>query len=204
MTNEKEYPGVLIVFEGIDGSGKTTLAHNVTDQLRNDGFDAVGISEPTDGHYGKLIRDNAKRGFRFPPEKERELFEKDRRENVEKNILPFLRKREILVMDRYYISTMAYQGARGLNPDEIRKDNESFAPIPDLLIILDIPAREGLRRITEKRKEKTDDFEKESYLEKVRQYFLQITFPNMCILDAQQHEQILLEEAMEEIRKLLV
>ena len=81
------------------------------------------------------------------PEEELALFLKDRRENVARNIRPALRAGRIVVLDRYYFSTIAYQGAKGLDPERIRRLNERFAPKPDLVFILDLGAGDGLARI---------------------------------------------------------
>ncbi|OGL47647.1 MAG: dTMP kinase [Candidatus Schekmanbacteria bacterium RBG_13_48_7] len=202
-TEKKQYPGLLFVFEGIDGSGKTTLTKKIHENLIQQKVDTILVSEPTNGYYGKLIRENAKKGFRFPPEKERDLFVKDRMENVSRTIIPALKKGQIVLMDRYYISSMAYQGARGLNPEIIQSENEKFAPVPDILFILDIPVEVGLKRIFEKRKDQFDDFEKCDYLQKVRSLFLSFSFNNMHVLDAQQSQNSLEHSVMNKILQKL-
>jgi dTMP kinase len=75
-----------------------------------------------------------------------------------------------VVLDRYYFSTIAYQGAKGLDPGKIRRMNEKFAPRPDLVFILDIGPDAGLARITG-RKIKDVLFERAGYLRKVRKIF---------------------------------
>jgi dTMP kinase len=104
------------------------------------------------------------------PEQELNLFVKDRRENVKKNISPALAAKKIVVLDRYYFSTVAYQGAKGIDPARIRRLNESFAVKPDLVFILDITADRGLHRI-QGRKRKDLLFEREAYLARVRDIF---------------------------------
>lgn len=80
----------------------------------------------------------------------------------------------MVILDRYYFSTMAYQGARGLDPTEIRVVNESFAPVPDLLLILDLDVSEALTRI-DRRGEQADEFEQRESLERCRSIFLALT-----------------------------
>ena len=104
------------------------------------------------------------------PEEELDFFLKDRKDNVKKNLNPALRQKRIVVLDRYYYSTIAYQGAKGLNQNRIRRLNEAFAPKPDLVFILDIEAKEGLARIRNRRK-KDKLFERAEYLVKVRRIF---------------------------------
>ena len=102
--------------------------------------------EPTDGPFGRRLRESATTG-RLSAEKELELFHQDRREHVETLIHPALRGGEIVILDRYYFSTMAYQGVRGFDPGEIRRINEEFAPRPDLLLLLDLSLDTALERI---------------------------------------------------------
>ena len=105
---------------------------------------------------------------------------------------------KIVIMDRYYYSTMAYQGALGLDVNKIREENEKFAPKPDLVLILDVPPEVGLARITNNRKEKLNYFETLEYQGKVRELFLNMkSYDNVQILDGNRS----LEEVQEEIRK---
>lgn len=160
---------MLIAIEGIDGAGKTTIARFLRDELEKRGYPVVLLKEPTDGEYGRKIKEAEKR---YEPEEELKLFLLDRKEDVDKNILPALRNGKIVIMDRYYISSMAYQGARGLDMDEIRRMNEEVAPKPDLVIILDVSPQEGLKRVG--RRGNRTIFEEESYLARVRENFLKI------------------------------
>jgi dTMP kinase len=162
--------GILIVIEGIDGAGKSTQAKSLLRKLKARGLDAVYFCEPSRGKWGREIKRKAKEAASLTPEQELDLFLKDRRENVEKNLKPALKKKRIIVLDRYYFSTIAYQGAKGLNPPRIRRMNEKFAPLPDLVFILDVSARCGLARIVG-RKKKDALFERERYLVKVRRIF---------------------------------
>jgi dTMP kinase len=162
--------GLLIVFEGIDGSGKTTQAKTLLRRLRARGIAAVFFREPTGGRWGREIRRKALRRDSLTPGEELELFVKDRREDVAKNLGPALAAGKVVVLDRYYLSTIAYQGAKGLDPGRIRRMNETFAPKPDLVFILDVEAGTGLSRIGD-RKRKEELFEREDYLDKVGELF---------------------------------
>jgi dTMP kinase len=170
--------GILIVFEGIDGSGKTTQADILTRNLRKKGIDAVYFREPSKGKWGHLIKKKALIADSLSPQEELALFLKDRKDNVEKNLKPALRQKKAVILDRYYFSTMAYQGARGINPERIQRDNEKFAVRPDMVFILDVEASKGLKRI-EDRKKKDMLFEKEEYLVKVREIFRSIKGKNI-------------------------
>jgi len=109
---------------------------------------------------------------RLSPEDELDLFIEDRRWNVEQNIKPALTSGKIVLMDRYYLSTIAYQSARGLDASIIQARNEAFAPIPDLVLLFDLDPDIALRRISQNRGETPNLFEKAEYLREVRQNFL--------------------------------
>jgi dTMP kinase len=175
--------GRLIVFEGIDGSGKSTQARRLVSRLRGLGYEVVSLREPTRGKWGRVIKKLSKKEGSLTPEEELDLFVKDRRENVHKNIKPALAAGKIVVLDRYYFSTIAYQGAKGINPSRIRRLNESFSVKPDLVFILDIDPGRGLHRIRN-RKRKDLLFEREAYLARVRGIFRSFQGRRLKHLDA--------------------
>jgi dTMP kinase len=189
--------GILIVLEGIDGGGKTSQAEHLLRILVEKGYDAVYFREPSDSRWGRMIREKAVRNDSLTPEEELELFQKDRRENVEKNLKPALASRKVVILDRYYFSTMAYQGAKGLDPDQIRETNESFAVPPDLVFILDVEPGKGLKR-TEGRKQRDLLFEREDYLAKVRNIFQGLQGDRFFHIDALRP----LEDVGEDIRRI--
>lgn len=163
--------GMLIVFEGIDGTGKTTQIDLLADELIRQGFQVVATREPTDGQYGQRIRQLFTSRQNISLEEELELFMADRREHVEEVIVPALAAGKIVLTDRYYFSTAAYQGAAGKDPEKIIELNETFAPVPDLLLLLIVPTSVGIHRIKTLRQDTLNDFEKESALEKVSAIF---------------------------------
>jgi dTMP kinase len=174
--------GVLVVLEGIDGSGKTTQARSLLRRLRYRGYRAVFFREPTRGRWGREVKRLAARADSLTPAEELDLFVRDRRENVEKNLLPALKAGKIVVLDRYYFSTIAYQGAKGIDTGKIRRMNESFAVRPDLVVVLDVDAKGGLARIAD-RKTRDELFEREDYLVRVREIFRGFKGPAFVHLD---------------------
>jgi len=180
--------GVLIVLDGIDGTGKTTQAKRLLEALRSRGWDAVYFREPSDSKWGLAIKRKAGVAGSLSPKEELDLFLKDRKENVRDNIKPALAKKKAIVCDRYYFSTIAYQGARGIDPEMIRVQNESFAAMPDLVFILDIPPEKGLARIEISREKMDLHFEKEDYLAKVREIFRSFRGKNIHHIDASRSE----------------
>ena len=89
--------GTLIIFEGIDGSGKTLQAKRVTGWLKEKGLPVVSFNEPTSGRYGQKIREIMHYGrHNVTAQEEFELFLKDRQEDVQNNILPALERNSIM------------------------------------------------------------------------------------------------------------
>ncbi|MDL1958691.1 MAG: dTMP kinase [Deltaproteobacteria bacterium] len=195
--------GFFVVVEGIDGTGKTTLARNIYIRLRKRGFPAIFTFEPTDGLWGEKLRRSFSAPGRLTPKEELELFLKDRKEHVEKIIRPSLERKKIVVCDRYYFSTMAYQGARGLDPEAIRKTNETFAPIPDLVLLLELDPEAAIKRIRESRGEVPDNFEQLAYLKKVIGIFKSLSDPFVVCIDATLPPEELLNSAWNLISDLL-
>ncbi|MGB2403480.1 MAG: dTMP kinase [Akkermansiaceae bacterium] len=164
--------GYLIVIEGIDGTGKSTQATMLSEALREKDHHVVQSFEPTNGPWGKKLRASATAG-RLSIQDELSYFINDRREHVNQVIEPTISAGGIVILDRYYFSTMAYQGARGIDPATIRKDNESFAPKPDLLIVLDLDVDTALQRIGVRDGE-ANEFEKRESLNFCRELFLSL------------------------------
>lgn len=198
----KKRSGFLIVLEGIDGSGKSTQARLLARKLKKEGFAVLLLREPTRGRWGRQIKAKAKTAAFLDPQEELGLFLRDREDNVKRNILPALNQGKIVILDRYYFSTMAYQGARGLDPSYIKKLNEAFAPKPDAVFILHLPVAEGLKRISHRRR-KDILFEQEPYLEKVEAIFQSLKGPNFYHLDAAQSKQKLGEIIFNRVISLL-
>ncbi len=189
MSNPTIKKGVLIVLDGIDGTGKTTQAKRLLGTLIKKGFDSVYFREPSDSPWGREIKRKAALADSLSAEKELDLFQKDRKENVAKNLKPALEQNKIVVLDRYYYSTIAYQGARGISPLMIQRMNEKFAVKPDLVFILDVPPREGLERIEKSREERDLLFEQEDYLSRVREIFRSFKDKNIFHIDALRSEE---------------
>jgi dTMP kinase len=194
--------GILIVFEGIDGSGKSTQARLLLKRLKGAGFEAVFFREPTMGPWGREIKRLAALAGSLTPEEELDLFLKDRRENVRLNLKPALEAGKVVVLDRYYFSTLAYQGAKGIDRRRIRGLHRAFVIIPDLVIILDIAADQGLARIAE-RKTRDELFEREDYLAKVRKIFRSFRGRNIMHLDGRGDKRAIAAAIWARVQKLL-
>lgn len=182
MIKQKVSGGLLVVVEGLDGAGKSSVMKQLAAYCEERGISVVLSREPTDGQWGKQIRASALTG-RLPLEEEFELFIRDREDHVARLILPELEKGSVVILDRYYFSSAAYQGARGLDPEQILARNEAFAPAPDLVLLLDCTAEVSLERIR-KRGSVPDEFERLDALEAVRRIFLGIKRPFIQVVDA--------------------
>ncbi len=164
--------GLFIVIEGIDGTGKSTQVRRLGEWFAAQGREVVLSREPTDQPWGKKLRESAGTG-RLSPADELQYFLNDRRQHVDELIKPALAAGKVVILDRYYFSTMAYQGSRGFDPVEIRRKNEEFAPVPDLLLILDLDVDSALERISS-RGDIANEFEKREVLERCREIFLSL------------------------------
>jgi len=143
--------GVFVCIEGIDASGKTTQARLLVKSLRQRGFDAVYTTEPSPGEVGRFIRRYVlQRKRRVPIVVEALLFAVDRIDHVESRINPALEKGRVVVCDRYVYSSLAYQGAAGLDQVWIEQINR-LALTPDLSLFIDVPPEVVLKRIKRKR-----------------------------------------------------
>ncbi|WP_010477090.1 dTMP kinase [Thermococcus zilligii] len=185
--------GIFIVLEGIDGAGKSTQAKMLAEWFEKRGYEVVLTKEPTDTAFGKLIRrlvltggrEGIIDGARISHEAEALLFAADRAEHVDKLIRPSLEAGKVVISDRYFYSSLAYQWARGLDLEWLI-DLNRFAIRPDLAVLLDLPVKESMRRIN--RRSLKSEFDKIAELQrKVRENYLKLVemFPEMRIVNAQ-------------------
>lgn len=132
-------------------SGKTSQSILLVDSLSKRGFDAVYTTEPSKGEIGRFIRSYVlSRKERVPAVVEALLFAADRVDHVETSIKPMLKAGKVVVSDRYVYSSLAYQGATGLDLEWIKGINK-FALKPDIAIYLDVPVEIVSRRSRRKR-----------------------------------------------------
>lgn len=184
MNVKENRAGRLVVVEGIDGTGKSTQIALLAEALRQKGHEVVTTREPTNGTFGKQIRQLYVNREGVSREQELALFIADRREHVEQLIAPSLQQGKIVISDRYYLSTAAYQGALGFDPEEILSQNEDFAPEPDCAIIMELSPKESVMRIQQFRKDALNAFEQEEGLARVAKVFQDMNRPYIFRVDA--------------------
>jgi dTMP kinase len=143
--------GLFICVEGLDGCGKTTQTKLLVRKLRKIGWDAVYTAEPSRGKIGQFIKKYCLHGEkRTFPIVEALLFAADRFEHVEREVIPALNEGKIVVSDRYVYSSLAYQGATGLDLKWIEMINE-HAIRPDLAIFVDVEPEAVIKRLKPKK-----------------------------------------------------
>jgi len=142
--------GVFICVEGLDGCGKTTQAKLLVKRLKKD-YDAVYTAEPSRGEIGRFVKKHylhaERRGSVVV---EALLFAADRFEHVKNEVVPALDKGKVVVSDRYVYSSLAYQGAAGLDLKWIETINE-HAITPDLALFIDVDPQTVIRRLKRKK-----------------------------------------------------
>ncbi len=166
---------MFIVFEGIDGTGKTTIVKKLGEELEEMGYETFVTEEPTKTWIGESVRraiEEEKNGFT-----QALLFFADRAEHVEE-----LKRNshKIILCDRYVYSTYAYQGAQlegVMDVDEaiywFERIYEPFRYDPNLVILITVNPDEGLKRIYGR--DKKEKFERLEFLKKVQEIYLYLS-----------------------------
>ncbi len=196
---------MFIVFEGIDGCGKSTQIFKISEYLYSlSKYSHLLITR--EAYKDRKIREFLKQvESKEKAERLTKLFVEDRKEHIKDLILPNLKKEVIVISDRYKYSTIAFQAAEGKDIQELVKMHENM-PLPDFVFILDISSEIAFKRINKRTAEKkiseANKFEENrEFLEKVRQNYLKMKtiFPdeNIIIINGEKS----IEEIFEEIKK---
>jgi len=203
--------GFFIVLDGLDGSGKSEMVKLLHDYFsKNDKYRILTTREPTDGKYGKGVRGILanENDPNINPGKILELFIKDREEHLKNTIIPFLNKSNghdvnIVICDRYYYSTIAFQATQGLDIKMLIEINKEFLK-PEIAFIFDVKPEIALERIKSRKKEK---FEQLKFMNKLRAKFLELPKllnDNIKIIDASKDINEVFEVIREYVDKLLL
>ena len=191
--------GKFIVVEGIDGCGKSTLI----EKLKTHFPDAVFLREPTNGKIGMTIRKKLASEDVLDADEMLSLFISDREEDCELHVFPAINSGKNVIMDRYYYSNAAYQGAMGLDHNKIIAENINLGfAVPDLVLYLNISAEKALERIR-LRAISSEQYEKLSFLEAVDSIYKKISDDKFCFLDGNLSPDEVLQQALERIGDIL-
>ncbi len=198
---------LFIVFDGLDGSGKGEMVKRLNDYLVKKGFKVLVTKEPTDGKYGKEIKKilREEKDPRIGAEKCLGLFVKDREEHLAKEIGPFLEQENtVVICDRYYYSTIAFQHTQGVEMEKIVFENMSFRT-PDIVFVLDLPAETALERV-DRRGGGKEKFEELEFMKELRKNFLKlkdVLDDNIKVIDASKSKDKVFEQIKKEIDKVI-
>jgi len=190
---------LFIVFEGIDGSGKTTVSKLVAESLQKKNINVKWHREPTESDSGKQIREFLSGNIQLSRLEQLNLFIKDRKESVSKTIKPSLAAGTTIIQDRYYFSTAAYQGENAEDAEEILERNlsENF-PTPDIVYFLDITPEEAKDRRAS-RGGKKEAFDDEENQERIYGNYLSVLPEEAIFIDATQNLETILSFCLEDI-----
>ncbi|MBI3396527.1 MAG: dTMP kinase [Spirochaetia bacterium] len=202
--------GMFCVFEGIDGSGKSTLLSLLQGALPGPNHPEIShrftdvqfLREPTDFETGREIRKRLAAPSGTDRNEWIDLFLRDRADNVARNIRPLLASGALILQDRYYYSTAAYQGdeSKPPHPVEIVDMNlERGFPRPDLVFFLALPAETAVHRISGR--EAREIFEEEGILRAIDSRFRAVLPPDTVYLDAHDTPETLADRVLTSIRK---
>ncbi len=203
---ENAYPGKLIVFEGLDGAGKSTQVGLLADFLKNIHHRKVHeTAEPTSSLIGGIIRSQIAGDWKSSNECLQLLFSADRLYHLEKEIMPFLEQGITVISDRYFFSTVAYGEATMNDADWLLKINDKII-LPDLVYILKISARVGIERIHANR-HGIKLFDKEKLLKRVADNYdkLALQFADITVvLNGEQSIKAIASEIQTNIKQRLL
>ena len=183
--------GRFIVFEGIDGSGKTTQTKMLAEALRSKGYKVTLTAEPTELPTGRALRQALGGGVKLSECQMATLFVEDRiAHNIEPEagIQAIVDRGEIVICDRYYYSTLAYQG-HSTDYDWVKSMNLACPEIrkPDLCVYIDLLPEQSLERIA-KGRDSVEIYENTDTLTRVRRQFLSVIedigqTDKICVVD---------------------
>ena len=194
--DENSYSGTFIVIEGADGAGTTTQSEKLAEDL-----DAHWTYEPSGNKIGEKV-DRLISSEDYSPETVALGFAADRMVHLEEEIIPRLKNGETVVCDRYYHSSLVYQPVMGAKREWVEELNRS-ALKPDLTIILDVSAEEGMSRV-ENRGKDGNIFEELDFQEEVVLKYSNLVEEleeEIVLIDASMTKQEVFDRVHEELKR---
>lgn len=205
---------MFIVLEGIDGSGKSTQINFIVQWFETHGVASSNIlvtREPThEGEFGIQIRKvlSGEEAMSVSPLEFQGVYVQDRKDHLERVILPHLRGEDAVVLcDRYFLSTFAYGRAGGVAHEDLMALHEKILGtswvMPDITLLIDVSAETAMKRLEERNKGKSPEYfeTKKEFLQKIADEYRKLVtlFPNVVIIDGEKTA----EEVSQSIKKIL-
>jgi len=200
---EHNFPGTFIVFEGADGSGTTTQAERLVEELDAHYTAEHGDRREDATKIGEKVEEMISTGD-YSAEAIALGFAADRIVHLEDIVIPLLKEGKTVVSDRYYHSSLVYQSALGADRNWVEQLND-HALVPDLTIILDVSAEEGMFRIDERGSD-GNIFEDMSFQQEVVARYRKLPEEldeNITVVDGSKSKDEVFEAVIEEVRKVL-
>lgn len=205
---------MFIVLEGIDGSGKSTQIDFIAQWFETHGVAHNNIlvtREPThDGAFGVKIRKvlSGEEAMSVSPLEFQSFYVHDRKEHLEKVVLPHLRGHDnVVICDRYFLSTFAYGRAGGVAHEDLIALHETILKeawvMPDITLLIDVSAKTAMKRLEQRNKGKSPEYfeKKKEFLQTIADEYRKVAglFPNVVIIDGERPA----EEVSQSIKKTL-
>lgn len=205
--------GFFITFEGGEGSGKTTIAKMIKDQLTKEGYSVVLTREPGGVEIAEEIRNiiHDVKNTNMDKKTEALLYAASRRQHLIEKVIPALDKNCIVICDRFIDSSLVYQGiARGIGIDEVYQMNlfatENILPVRT--IFFDIKPEDGLKRVYDNKDREVNrlDLEALDFHQKVYEGYLDICdkySERIVKIDASQNIEGVFNQVIEKIKEII-
>ncbi len=205
--------GFFITFEGGEGSGKTTIAKMIKDQLTKEGYSVVLTREPGGVEIAEEIRNiiHDIKNTNMDKKTEALLYAASRRQHLIEKVIPALNKNCIVICDRFIDSSLVYQGiARGIGIDEVYQMNlfatENILPVRT--IFFDIKPEDGLKRVYDNKDREVNrlDLEALDFHQKVYEGYLEICdkySERIVKIDASQNIEGVFNQVIEKIKEII-
>lgn len=205
---------MFIVLEGIDGSGKSTQIASIVQWLETHGVahDNILVTrEPThDGEFGMQIRKilSGEAAMSVSPIEFQKFYVQDRKDHLEKVVVPHMQNRDNIVLcDRYFLSTFAYGRAGGVTHEDIEALHKTILKeawiMPDITLLIDVSAETAMKRLKQRNKGKSPEYfeRKKEFLQTIADEYRKVAalFPNVVIVDGEKPA----EEVSQSINKIL-
>ena len=195
--------GIFIIFEGLDGSGKSIQISMLRDWLKKKRINALVTKEPTANITGNILKLTL-RMEKLAPQTDALLFAADRAEHIDKVIKENLKKGKVIIQERYVYANLAYQTAQGVSERFVKNIND-FAIKPDLIFLLDMPPEMALQRNWNVLYFTPGKFEKSvQFNDKVRKKYLELAKKyGMHVIDATKPQEEIFEEVVKRVSQVL-